>query len=65
MKLSRNHVSKEVFILDFESIKRLRLDHYNIDVNKSYEIFDPSTNNHIIHLYLLKNEMLYFKECGL
>lgn len=50
--------------MDFESIKRLGLDHCNIDVNKSYEIFDPSTNNHIIHLYLLKDERLSCKECS-
>ena len=34
--------------MDHESIKRLGLDHYNFDLNKSYEVYDSSSNNHII-----------------
>lgn len=50
--------------MDFESIKRLGLDHYNIDLTKSYEIYDPSTNNHTIHLYLLKDKTIVCQNCG-
>lgn len=41
--------------MDYESIKRLGLDHYNFDLSKSYEVYDSTHNNHIIHLYLLKD----------
>lgn len=34
--------------MDYESIKRLGLDHLGIDADNSFEPFDPSTNNHII-----------------
>ena len=50
--------------MDFESIKRLGLDHYNIDLTKSYEIYNPSTNNHTIHLYLLKDKTIVCQNCG-
>lgn len=50
--------------MDYESIKRLGLDHYNIDLEKSYEIFDSIQNNHIIYLYLLKDENIFCPNCG-
>ena len=44
--------------MDYESIKRLGLDHYNIDLEKSFESFDPSNNNHTIVLYLKKDKTI-------
>ena len=42
-------------ILSKESIFRLGLNHIrNIDYNNSIEIYDQSTNDHIIKLRLLK-----------
>ena len=41
--------------MDYNSIKILGLDHYNIDLDKSIEAYDPSTNNHTIILYLIKD----------
>ena len=38
--------------MDYESLKRLGLDHRNIDVSSSFETFDPTTNNHTIFLKL-------------
>ena len=37
--------------MDFESIKRLGIDRYNIDFESADEIYDHSTNNHIIKLH--------------
>ena len=52
--------------MDKESIARLGLDFIkNIDFNKSDELFDPSTNNHIIKLKLNKDDHLYCPHCGL
>ena len=50
--------------MDYESIKRLGLDHYNVDSNQSYETFNPSDNNHIIHLYLNKDNNMKCPKCG-
>ena len=36
--------------MDKESILRLGLEHYNIDVESSDELYDQTTNNHIILL---------------
>ena len=49
--------------MDYESIKRLGLDHYNIDLDKSFETFDSSTNNHTIVLYLKKDETISCPYC--
>ena len=45
-------------MMEFITLKRLGLDHYNIDMSKSYELFNPDTNNHTIVLYLNKEDML-------
>ena len=49
--------------MDYESIKRLGLDHYNIDLEKSFETFDPSNNNHTIVLYLKKDKTISCPYC--
>ena len=49
--------------MDYDSIKRYGLDHINVDLNKSYELFDPNTNNHIIHLYLNKETNVKCPRC--
>ena len=52
--------------MDKESIARLGLDWIkNIDLDKSDELYDPSTNNHIIKLKLIKEDNLYCPHCGL
>jgi hypothetical protein len=38
--------------MDYESIKRLGLDHIGIDADTSFEIFDHTTNNHIIFIHV-------------
>lgn len=50
--------------MDFESIKRLGLDKYYIDPIKSYETYDPIHNNHIINLYLKKDNDLKCPRCN-
>ena len=50
--------------MDFESIKRLGLDHIGIDADTSFETFDPTTNNHIIFIHLLKQDELSCPLCG-
>ncbi len=52
--------------MDKESISRLGLDYINgIDSENSDEIYDPTTNNHIIILRLLKDSHLSCPHCGL
>ena len=52
--------------MDKESILRLGLDFIkNIDLDKSDELYDPSTNNHIIKLILYKDDHIYCPHCGL
>lgn len=51
--------------MDFESISKLGLDHYDIDYEKSDEIYDPTTNNHIILLRLKKEKKIICPHCGL
>ena len=51
--------------MDFESIQRLGLDYIkNIDLDKSEEIYNPTTNNHIILLRLLKDKNIICPHCG-
>ena len=50
--------------MDFESIKRLGLDKYNIDLELSYESYNLTTNNHTIILHLKKDENIYCPNCG-
>ena len=51
--------------MDFESIQRLGLDYIkNIDLDKSEEIYNPTTNNHIILLRLLKEKNIICSHCG-
>lgn len=50
--------------MDYESIKRLGLDHLNIDSSSSFESFDPSNNNHIIFVHLLKQDEIICPLCG-
>lgn len=52
--------------MDYESICRLGLNHINnIDTESSDEIYDPSTNNHIILLKLKKEIQIICPHCGL
>ena len=50
--------------MDFESIKRLGLNHYNFNLTKSFEIYDSSSNNHTIILHLNKDSNLCCPVCG-
>ena len=52
------------FFMDFESIKRLGLNHYNFNLTKSFEIYDSSSNNHTIILHLNKDSNLCCPVCG-
>lgn len=55
-----------ILFMDKESISRLGLDFIkNIDLDKSDELYNPSTNNHIIKLKLIKDDSLYCPRCGL
>ena len=51
--------------MDYESLKRLGLDHRNIDVSSSFETFDPTTNNHTIFLKLLNSQNYTCPYCGI
>jgi CDGSH-type Zn-finger protein len=52
--------------MDHESVCRLGLNHIkNIDTEASDEIYDPSTNNHIILLKLKKEIQIICPHCGL
>lgn len=42
--------------MDFEALKRLGLAYMNIDCEKSYESYNETNNNHIINIYLKKDE---------
>lgn len=46
------------------TLKRLELDHYDIDYDKSYELYDQDTNNHTIILYLNKEFKVYCPSCN-
>ena len=50
--------------MEFESIKRLGLDHIGIDTQKSFETYDQDTNNHIIIIHLLKSKNIFCPLCG-
>ena len=43
-------------LMDYDSIKRYGLERFNFDLNKSYETFDPVSNNHTIVLYINKDD---------
>ncbi|HIT44070.1 TPA: hypothetical protein IAA91_04465, partial [Candidatus Avacholeplasma faecigallinarum] len=51
-------------MMEYITLKRLGLDHYNIDMTKSYELFNPDTNNHTIVLYLNKENKTYCPYCN-
>ena len=52
--------------MDKESILRLGLGFIpNIDLIESDELYDPSTNNHIIKIKLYKDDHMYCPHCGL
>lgn len=50
--------------MEYNSVKRLGLDHYDIDINKSYELYDQDTNNHIIVLFLNKENNVKCPYCN-
>ena len=52
MCLSKTLKERSFFIMEFEFIKRLGLDHIGIDTQKSFEPYDQDTNNHIIIIHL-------------
>ena len=60
----RRHSYKGGFILDFESIKRYGLDYIGIDEEKSYDSFNPATNNHTIIVHLLKRDSYICPYCN-
>lgn len=49
--------------MDFESIKRLGLFKCDIDPDKSFETYDLTNNNHIINIYLKKDNGLKCPNC--
>lgn len=51
--------------MDYESIKRLGLETYGIDLEKSKETYDSSTSNHTIIIHLLKQDEIICPLCGL
>ena len=55
---------RRFFYLDYESIKRYGLDHLNVDLSKTYEVFNPSNYNHTIHLYLNKDLGITCPRCN-
>ena len=55
---------RRFFYLDYESIKRYGLDHLNVDLSKTYEVFNPTNNNHTIHLYLNKDLGITCPRCN-
>lgn len=50
--------------MEYESIKRLGLDHYNFDMLKSYEVYDSAHNNHTIYLFLNKDSDIKCPVCN-
>ena len=46
-------------MITYVTIKRLELDHYDINYDKSYELYDQDTLNHTIILYLNKEARCY------
>ena len=51
-------------MITYVTIKRLELDHYDIDYDKSYELYDQDTLNHTIILYLNKEDKCYCPLCN-
>lgn len=51
-------------MIDYITLKRLGLDHYDIDKEKSFESYDQDTNNHTITLYLNKETVSKCPHCG-
>lgn len=39
--------------MDYKSIKRLGLDHYNFDLSKSYEVYDFNSTADIVGVALI------------
>ena len=60
----KSFIRKELLFLDYESIKRLGLDHIGIDANNSFETYDSSLSNHTIFIHLLKPEEVVCPLCG-
>lgn len=58
------YIRKEFLSMEYESIKRLGLDHMYIDSDKSFETFDPTNNNHTIFVHLKKDELISCPLCG-
>lgn len=51
-------------MLDYTSILRLELDHYNIDSTKSFETIDPSNHNHTINIFFNKDDSIKCPKCS-
>lgn len=49
--------------MDFESIKRLGLDYLGIDINNSFETYNPFNSNHTIFIHLLKQDKINPSNC--
>lgn len=50
-------------MIDIITLKRLELDHYDIDYDKSFETYNQDTYNHIITLYLNKETNVVCPAC--
>lgn len=50
--------------MDYEAQKRLHLDNIKIDVEKSYESYNPGNNHHIITIHLLKQDEIICPHCA-
>jgi len=50
--------------LNSSSLKRLGLDEIEIDTTKSFEIYDPITNNHTLIIYLFQPKKIICQKCG-
>jgi len=67
-EIGQNHITLkgDFFIMDKESISRLGLDYIaNIDTDSIDEIYNPTDNNHIIVLKLIKQTNICCPHCGL
>ena len=59
--IERRHI---FIMITYVTIKRLELNHYDINYDKSYELYDQDTLNHTIILYLNKEARCYCPHCN-
>ena len=51
-------------MMEYDAINRYGLDHLNIDMNKSYEVYDKAYQHHTIHIYFNKDVWLKCDLCN-